>query len=98
MKSDLYIDQNESTVAIPIDNKRNNSILQTIILNLIQFSKKQFVLAVAIIAMAFTFIMQNIAANLGGMVTPVIMHKTQNFIYRNKKRVDSIDHSHLYYL
>ncbi len=54
MKSDLYIDQNESTVAIPIDNKRNNSILQTIILNLIQFSKKQFVLAVAIIAMAVT--------------------------------------------
>lgn len=54
MKSDLYIDQNESTVAIPIDNKRNNSILQTIILNLIQFSKKQFVLTVAIIAMAVT--------------------------------------------
>lgn len=34
--------------------------------------------------MAFTFIMQNIAANLGGMVTPVVMDKTQNLFSINK--------------
>ncbi|MDO5293478.1 MAG: SLC13 family permease [bacterium] len=55
MKSNLYIDQNDSTVAIPIDNK-NSSFLQNILTNIIQFSKRQFVLTIAIIAMLITCI------------------------------------------
>ncbi|BBF43545.1 anion permease ArsB/NhaD-like [Lachnospiraceae bacterium KM106-2] len=48
MKSNLYIDVNESTVAI--NNKRTDSVLY----HLIQFFKRQFVLTIAILAMIVT--------------------------------------------
>lgn len=65
MKSNLYIDQKDSTVAIPIDNK-NSSFLQNILTNIIQFSKKQFVLTIAIIAMLITCIFVPVDASYLG--------------------------------
>ncbi|MDO5293476.1 MAG: SLC13 family permease [bacterium] len=65
MKSNLYIDQNDSTVAIPIDNK-NSSFLQNILTNIIQFSKRQFVLTIAIIAMLITCIFVPVDASYLG--------------------------------
>ena len=62
MKSNLYIDQNDSTVAIPINNK-NSSFLQNILTNIVQVSKKQFVLTIAIIAMLITCIFIPVDAN-----------------------------------
>ena len=56
MKSDLYIDHNESTVAVPANNYKKNSFLLNIFSTMVQFSKKQFVLTIATIAMLITCI------------------------------------------
>lgn len=66
MKSDLYIDQNDSTIAIPIDSNNDSSFLQNILINLIQFSKKQFVLTIATIAMLITCIFVPVDASYLG--------------------------------
>jgi Na+/H+ antiporter NhaD/arsenite permease-like protein len=56
MKNSLYINDNESTVAFPNGNNKKGSFITTIISKIIQFSKKQFVLSIATIAMLITCI------------------------------------------
>lgn len=66
MKSNLYIDQNEATIAIPINNNKNNSFLKNILTNIIKFSKKQFVLTIATIAMLITCVFVPVDSNYLG--------------------------------
>lgn len=54
MKDNLYIDYKESTVTIPINRHSRNILWKDLLSNTIQFSKKQFVLTIAVIAMLVT--------------------------------------------
>lgn len=54
MKDNLYIDYKESTVSIPINKNNKITFLRAILSHTIAFSKRQFVLTIAIIAMLIT--------------------------------------------
>ena len=56
MKSDLYIDDKNSNIAISINKTKDKSLLQNILSHLVQFMKNQFVLTIATIAMLITCI------------------------------------------
>lgn len=71
MKSDIYIEHNESAVAIPSPHNRKSNngksnFMWVILSHIIQFSKKQFVLSIAIIAMLITCVFVPIDASYLG--------------------------------
>lgn len=56
MKSDMYINENQSTAALPLGGRKPLTYLQERVGSLIKFFKKQFVLTIAIVAMLTTCI------------------------------------------
>ena len=54
MKQDIYIDSNDSSAALHLDDSSQRSLLRNLIAAILTFSKKQMVLSIAFVAMLIT--------------------------------------------